>query len=256
MENTKRSPTLVSAASVGTRVRALREARRWSQAELARELGLSQPRLSQIERGHGSFSAEQLLRILELFNVGVEHFVPERSGSSAVQNALARHGAVHLVTEPAMVPARYDEATEVVAEVLLHPESPRHLTALGLVLLRSVDRVSLVEVGSRLTKLGREARLGWLLDAVGAALGDVVFETSADRRDARRLRTAIDLILSRLPRPAEDAPLDLIDAEVRSAKTVQRIGAESSPEAKRWRVATRLQHGDFVAALEAGREAG
>jgi hypothetical protein len=43
---------------------------------------------------------------------------------------------------------------------------------------------------------------------------------------------------------------------VRSAKTVARIEAESSEEAKRWRVATRLASTDFVEALEANREAG
>lgn len=256
MDNTKRTPTLVSPDFVGARVRALREGRRWSQTELARELGLSQPRLSQIERGQGSFSAEQLLRILELFNVGVEHFAPTRRASSAIQNALARHGARHLVTSPAVVPSRFDEVTEVVVEVLVSPESPRHLTALGPVLLRNVDRLSLAEVASRLAKLGRHARLGWLLDAVSTALDAVVFVTAADRRDARRLRTAIDLFLPSLPRPAEEAPLDLIDAEVRSAKTVARIEAESSEEAKRWRIATRLAPTDFVEALEANREVG
>lgn len=256
MENTNRSPTLVSPAFVGSRVRALREARRWSQAELAKELGLSQPRLSQVERGQGSFSAEQLLRILELFNVGAEHFTPERRNSSVIQNALVRHGARHLVTSPAVVPSRFDEPTEVVAEVLASPESPRHLTALGPVLLRSIDRVSLAEVASRLVKLGRQARIGWLLDDVLTALDEVAFTTAADRRDARRLRTAIELFLPRLPRPEEDAPLDLIDAEVRSAKTVARIQTESSPEAKRWRIATRLRPADFAEALEANREAG
>jgi DNA-binding XRE family transcriptional regulator len=43
-------------ASVGRKVRQLREERRWSQAELAEKLELSQTRLSDIERGRASFS--------------------------------------------------------------------------------------------------------------------------------------------------------------------------------------------------------
>jgi transcriptional regulator with XRE-family HTH domain len=54
---------------IARKVRELRKQRRWTQAELARRLGLSQSRLSEIERGAGSFSAEQFLTILSLFNV-------------------------------------------------------------------------------------------------------------------------------------------------------------------------------------------
>jgi transcriptional regulator with XRE-family HTH domain len=53
------------------KVRALRRARRLTQAELAGKLGLSQARLSEIESGDGSFTAEQLVVILRLFNVGL-----------------------------------------------------------------------------------------------------------------------------------------------------------------------------------------
>jgi transcriptional regulator with XRE-family HTH domain len=54
---------------ISTKVRDLHTGRRWTQAELAKPLGRSQARLSEVERGQGSFSAEQLLEILRLFNV-------------------------------------------------------------------------------------------------------------------------------------------------------------------------------------------
>ena len=38
---------------IATKVRELRKQRRWTQAELAKRLGLSQSRLSEIERGAG-----------------------------------------------------------------------------------------------------------------------------------------------------------------------------------------------------------
>ena len=39
------------------------------QSRLARLLGLSQNRLSEIERGEGSFTAEQLIVLLKTFNL-------------------------------------------------------------------------------------------------------------------------------------------------------------------------------------------
>lgn len=78
-------------------VRELRTQRRWNQSELASRLGLSQNRLSEIERGGGSFSAEQLVVLLQLFNVGISEFVGEDwSPDSQPQNTLARLGASHM----------------------------------------------------------------------------------------------------------------------------------------------------------------
>src|SRR6185436_20500519 len=70
-------------SDVAAKVRALRKARRWTQAELGKRLGLSQARLSEIEGGDGSFTAEQLLLLLKLFNVGASRFVSSEEGSAA-----------------------------------------------------------------------------------------------------------------------------------------------------------------------------
>ena len=55
-EKTQEKRTLIS-----NKVRTLREGRHWTQAELAKRLGISQGWLSTIERGQGSFTAEQFL---------------------------------------------------------------------------------------------------------------------------------------------------------------------------------------------------
>src|SRR5262249_18893316 len=83
-------------ARIAREVKRLREDRRWTQAELSKRLGLSQSRLSEIERGQGSFTAEQFLTILKLFNVSVTRFASARKPSTELQNALARLGADHL----------------------------------------------------------------------------------------------------------------------------------------------------------------
>jgi transcriptional regulator with XRE-family HTH domain len=247
------------AKRIGERVRALRLQRRFSQAELGKELGLSQARLSQIERGQGSFSAEQLLRILSIFNVGVEHFAaPSAAGASPIQNALARHGATHLAHDDTLLPATLDEPGALVFSVLLDPESPRHVTSLAPVLTKNIDRISLPMIASKLSDLGREARLGWLLESVRTALAQTPPSPyAAIRRDVHRTLISIDQFLAshalRLRGPLD--PIDLFDRQIRSAQTAERVLEEASDEAKRWRIATRLAPSDFADAWRAANEA-
>src|SRR5215510_11996482 len=117
----------IARAVISNKVRDLRNERRWTQAELARRLGLSQSRLSEIERGQGSFTAEQFLTILRVLNVAVTHFASERRSSDEVQNALARLGAAHLRESPNVLPSdRLGKTEDLIREVLVAPDSPRH----------------------------------------------------------------------------------------------------------------------------------
>jgi transcriptional regulator with XRE-family HTH domain len=60
--------------------RALRESRGWTQPELAKEAGMSQPRISEIERpGERNLNLETLLRLAEAYDVALQvSFVPFR----------------------------------------------------------------------------------------------------------------------------------------------------------------------------------
>lgn len=244
-------------APIGPKVRALRSARRWTQAELARRLGLSQPRLSQIERGDGTFSAEQFLQILSLFNVGVEHFIGRQApGTDAVQNALARHGARHLIEGELLVPALLDEPTELVTTVLRSPTSPRHVSALAPVIVSAADEISLDEVAVRLARLGRERRVFWLAESVRNALNEDSPTSATERAANRRARTLLELFLqtTKGSPPPLDAPLDVFDPEIRSLKSSERVFSEASDEARRWRIVTQLRTADFLDALRSARE--
>src|SRR5271170_6249535 len=93
-------------SEIARNVRELRKERRWTQAELAKRLRLSQARLSEIEGGDGSFTAEQFLLLLKLFNVAANHFIPkQRNQASEIQNALARLGAIHLQESEDVLPS-------------------------------------------------------------------------------------------------------------------------------------------------------
>ncbi len=98
-------------SGIAGKIRALRWDRHWTQVELARKLGLSQGRYSEIERGQGSFTAEQFLEILKLFHVPVSHFTePEKWDGPETANAPMRFGTGHLHESPTVLPSDLKEA--------------------------------------------------------------------------------------------------------------------------------------------------
>lgn len=62
-----RAPTQLGASTNGARLRELRLERRWSQAELAKQAGVSQSLVNLLERGELAHSraAEKLLRVMD-----------------------------------------------------------------------------------------------------------------------------------------------------------------------------------------------
>jgi hypothetical protein len=75
----------------------------------------SQSRLSEIESGGGSFTAEQFLLLLRLLTVGARHFSSERRDMDAeLQNALTRLGADHLQEVPDVLPSERLESAMAV----------------------------------------------------------------------------------------------------------------------------------------------
>ena len=240
-------------------IRALRVERRWTQAELAKRIGLSQSRLSEIERGDGSFTAEQFLRVLRLFNIDLRRFAPkEEDHDSALQNALARLGAAELHESTDVLPTgEHSDVADVIREVL-SGGVPRFLTALAPVLVRNVDQLRLKKLFIDLRDAGLERRLGWIventIEAVRAELA-----SGAPRRWAQLYRRA-ELVLGRfllaIPTPtAESLPevLDLIDPSIRSDQSLKEVNASASAISRRWNVVSGLQPKDFLQALRAAR---
>ncbi len=237
-----------------------------SQVELGAQLGLSQGRLSEIERGDGSFTAEQLLVLLKVFNVTVNHFAPaerdagpDSSTQAHLQNALARLGAAHLREEAGVLPTeRLAEVTDVIRETLLEG-APRQHTALAPVIVGNIRSIRLRVLWQSLVPLGLERRLGWVLEnTLEAALLEL---TGALRRpwalSYKRAVVVLETFLSGVRPIVEaerDAPLDLLDDTARSAETHRALVAASSMISKRWRIVTDLQPEDFAEALRAARD--
>lgn len=155
---------------ISKKVRALRLEKGWSQGILAEKLALSQSRLSEIETGDGSFSAEQFLLLLKLFDVTASDFATElRNSKLELQQALARFGAIHLY-QPEVLPTEQLAAVGDVVREALIDGSPRIVTAVAPILLLRNELLNLRKLHAQLAEFGFERRLLWViantLDAV------------------------------------------------------------------------------------------
>jgi transcriptional regulator with XRE-family HTH domain len=251
--------------AIAARVRDLRKKRRWTQAELARRLHLSQSRLSEIEGGNGSFTAEQFLVLLKLFNVGASEFAAVRQGPDAdLQNVLARLGAAQLQESPEVLPSeRLEEAGAAIREALVIG-TPRLVTALAPALVRSAY-ANLTKLQLELASVGLERRLGWLCENTLFALRAELDEVPARpfgqlyRRAEVILESFLESSISKARRaPAARKPLqpDVLDANIRSKQSLEEVITSSSPISRRWGVVTSIQPEDFIEALRGARAVG
>lgn len=257
-----------SRSEIARQVRELRKERHWTQAELARRLDLSQARLSEIENGDGSFSAEQFLLLLRLFNVGVHRFArstkgsAERAREAQVQNALARLGAHHLHESQDALPGEgLEDAGRAVRETLLTAESPRLIMALAPVLVANAEQINLNKLQFELAEAGLPRRLPWLVENVLNAL-DGLACASQSRGWARTCRRALVLLQNFLDALRADPHLgstgvpDMLDVNIRSRQSRDEIAASSSDISKTWRIVTSLQPKDFADALASAQAVG
>lgn len=244
---------------IAAKVRGLRQARGWAQAELANRLGMSQNRLSEIERGDGSFTAEQFLLLLKLFNITTSQFVDDPGGAGqGIQNALARLGALHVQESAQVLPSeRLDEVHDVVREALLDG-SPRLVTALAPVLVRNAERLNLGKLFVELEPLGRERRLGWVVENTLVAV-EQLGRSSRERTQSRlygRAALELQLFLQFVkPSPDRGFPEDVLDATIRSKRSLDEVKRTASLVSQRWGIVSSLQPKDFLQALEATRAA-
>lgn len=246
--------------AIAGKLRELRAGRRWTQRELGERLGLSQSRLSEIERGAGSLSAEQFVHALRIFNVSVSDFVPIVDRRDAeLQNALARFGARNLVESETLVSGALDELANVVREGLLRG-LPRFVTALAPVLVENIDRLDLASINAPLASSGFGRRLPWLAQNVIEAI-QLDSKELLDRAWSSRYRRALLLLQQYLdaaqhgllPSPVDRVPWDILDPGLRSEVSIHLSMGAGSTASTRWRVVSSLQPEDFRLVLREAR---
>lgn len=252
---------------IGERVRALRKQRLWTQAQLAKLLGISQNYLSVLERGQGSFTAEHLLSILKTFNVPIDYFASQPGRrQDQIQSALARFGAAHLHESADTLPTQaFKEVADAVREALVSAESSRQVTAVAPVIALNINRINLKKLQTQFLEIGLGQRLGWAFENTLEALRHELSQslpqdcTLKYRRAEVLLKSflALDWPGRRLGE-LKDSVLDsgdVLDLDIASEKSLAQACKESSDVSKRWGVITRIQTQDFRQALRAAREA-
>ena len=244
---------------VAARVRELRQSRRWTQAELSAKLGMSQARLSEIERGAGSFAAEQLVEVLRLFNVDLSDFVPPSPPDAVLQNALARLGALHLRERDDVLPtARLRDVVDAVRETLVSPCSSRLVAALAPVIVWNINVINLDLLHHQLVELGLSRRLGWLIENIATAL-DAISKPAMSEWGRRQRRAKVVLAqfienVQQLPSPEQGGAglrLDHFDSDIRSRESLDEVWLAVSLISRKWQIVTSLQPQDFEVALRA-----
>ncbi len=250
-------PGIPPAALIAQKVRDLRKGRGLTQGQLARWLGLSTSRLCEIEKGQGTFTAGQLIFLLKYFNVPLSHFDEETGAQEdAIQKALARHGAGHLVENRDLLPSeRLEQVDAVIREALLDGGSARWITALAPVLVLNIDRVNLPKLFAQFRDYGLQRRFLWLIDNVVEALREFRDERLPRKEKVllARALAALDLFREGLPHLVQEepnGPEDTLGPGLLSPESREEVRADASKISNRWRILTPIQVADFRDALE------
>lgn len=250
---------------IGPKIRALRHERDWTQARLAKLLGITQGYLSQLERGDaGSFTAEQLLTVLRQFNIPIDHFFPgSPAASGQIQNALARTGAPHLVEAELLPSEKLRNASDTIRETLVAGDSARQITSLAPVFVENASRLNLTRLRAELAALGLERRFGWATESIHEAIKHESEQVLPRewRLKYRRAVAALDsfisplILFAPLENPDRPSPYDILDPDITGVEALKETIASGSEIARKWRVATRIETDDFIRALRAARGA-
>lgn len=242
-------------------VKNARKGRRFTQKEVASWLDITQSRYSQIENGNGSFTAEQLVILMQKFNLPLDHLIGEKkTAASQLQNALSRLGAGELYEEPNVLPSeRLADVAEVITETIIAADSSRQIAALAPVIVKNISLVNFNMVKGTLEKFGLAGRLGWLLESISHAV-ERVLENVVSRQSGAlykktvvKINSLIDPIRFFSSAPGQDLPEDVLDRTLISQKTLEEIKNSRDPLAEKWKIVTRITTDDFIKALkEAG----
>lgn len=240
-------------------VRRLRKERRWTQIEFAKLLGLSQSRFSDIERGKGSLTAEQLLLVFKTFNVSLDYFVKSTGKKeSTLQNALARFGASHLQEDTEALPSeQISKVTDVVREALVSASTSRQIVSIASVLAVRAREINLNGLWHDLWDIGLANRCGWIVDnalfAIRSELNKIL-----SREWVRKYRQAEVILKSFINLhayfPQTSSAEDILDADITSQKTLDEVKSSRSELSSKWHIITRITPDDFVSALREARK--
>lgn len=241
---------------ISRQLRAFRKKRHFTQIELARFLDISQPRLSEIERGNGSLSAEQFLILLREFNLNIQDFISEKESiEQTLQNTLFRLGSTDLNTIPGLPSERIKTINEAIIETLCDASSSRLIINLIPIIIKNSAQIDEYKLNSKLEGLGYKNRLKWIIEGSWNVLR-IRLENYLPRNIQKLYRVA-DVRLGGPVRISNalrtigrfDIPEDVLDADITSQKTLDAVKEKRDELAKKWKIVTRITQQDMLNVL-------
>lgn len=240
-------------------IRAARLGRRLSQLELAKKLGISQSRLSEIEQGKGSITAEQFVILLQFFNLPISYFVSNAKSEFdlRLQNALAYYGAKYLRKNEVAIMESQD-VNDVIIETLTSTNDSRLLTALAPIVVNQYHKINFDRIVHRMLEHRILNRFAWILDGTSYAINERFEKTTSFL--GRDLSSKYDLALKRLNiwltrltrsystlwktyiLESSLEQEDLLDMSLKKSDKCDDL-------ANKWRIITRIKKEDFYNAL-------
>lgn len=243
---------------IASTLKKAREERRWTQAELAEKLDLSQSRLSEIEQGKGSLSAEQLILVLSLFNLPLHQFLPpaEATYENNLQKALAQFGAKHLKESPQILFTQQQENLfQLICDTITNGNSGRLIASLAPVLVKNIQGIQLRRLDQKFTELGLQQRFCWVVEGT-----EIAVKKATQHKLSSSIQKEYKLFLLRAGhwlflKKKEISPTvhleleDILDTDILSKKTLTEVRNARDALAKRWNIVTRIRLEDFYNAL-------
>jgi len=245
-------------------IKKLRTERRYTQAEFAKLIGLSQQQYSKIERGEGTISVEQFLLILDRFALPLSYFVKikpkEKDPALILQNASANLGAVHLREVPGIfIPEKFQNPNEVIFEILENYLSARLIAALAPIIVKNISRINLNAIEKKLREWNHQNRLWWVLentlDGIRHRL-DEPYLPRENKLNYKRAATALTnhILIAKNRDNGEwyqsSKPPDIYDPNIVTEKTLENIKSQQDNTAKRWNIISAIKQVDFENALK------
>jgi hypothetical protein len=148
--------------------------------------------------------------------------------------------------------------TDVIREAIVAGEHPRLITAIAPVLVCNLDAIQPAKLHADLEAAGLGRRFGWVAaNTLEAIRREAPTAPPPWRRLYARATVLLESLLSFItPEDLEQpAVLDILDAGIRSKKSLDEIRASRSSLSRRWGIVSSLQPEDFAGALRGARDA-
>lgn len=243
--------------SISEAIRSIRRRHQWTQGQLCKVLGISQPQLSAIEHKRCSLTAEQFLVFLQTFNLSLSDVLLLKSEDPSIplRHSLQRLGAHHLGWDPAIpVANQLEDVYDVVLETLVTVPTSDHVCALAPVIVRHVRDMNIDAIGMRLFDLGLDGRIWWVVEGTLWAVRSRM-RWFLPREFSKLYKKAVE----KLERKSKTSnqffsmrrgyPVDILEWEGRSSRAIEELKRKRDSLAERWRIVTPIRVEDFTQSL-------